>query len=609
MKKLHSIIISLILFAGMACSDIGKPENPVAPMTDTEAVAADLAILTITYGSGDSAGNVTQNITLPTTGSNGTTITWATTDSGVVTIGGIVARPDFLDGNASVTLTATITKNLASDNTKTFDLTIIKNPDADPQAVADDKAALAITYGSGDSAGNVTQNVTLPTTGSSGTTISWATTDSGVVTTGGIVTRPDFADGNASVTLTATITKNLASDTKTFNLTVIKNAQTDSEAVADDKSALAITYGSGDSAGNVTQNVTLPTTGSSGTTITWATTNSGVVTTSGIVTRPSFAAGNASVTLTATITKNAANDSKPFNLTVIKLPGGTFTITFNANGGTGAAMADQSITEGDSANLSANTYTRALYVFSGWATTSTGGVAYNDKQSYTMGSSNVTLYAVWTLSANLRIHYDFDGQNCNDSSGNGNNGTASNITYVSDGNGGYYASLNGTSSYIALPNSTVLNSASAFTIMIRFKATAGQYGSLFGYQNTAIGTLIPVITQFVPILTIRSDGKLRGELFTTAALEVISASAVNDGNWHTAYFSAKAGSIALYLDGAQIGINTGTVNHFAMSINQIGTSFPQSRAYMPDATGTNNVSWFYFNGLIDDFYFYNSALH
>ena len=71
------------------------------------------------------------------------------------------------------------------------------------------------------------------------------------------------------------------------------------------------------------------------------------------------------------------------------------TITFNANGGSGT-MSTQTIAEGTTDGLNANTFTYSGYSFSGWATSSTGSVVYTDKASYTMGTSDVTLYAKWT---------------------------------------------------------------------------------------------------------------------------------------------------------------------------------------------------------------------
>jgi len=65
--------------------------------------------------------------------------------------------------------------------------------------------------------------VTLSTSGSSGTTITWASDTSGTIAVDGMVTRPAFGSGNAPVVLTATIDKNGTNDTKAFTLTVIEN--------------------------------------------------------------------------------------------------------------------------------------------------------------------------------------------------------------------------------------------------------------------------------------------------------------------------------------------------------------------------------------------------
>ena len=108
----------------------------------------------------------------------------------------------------------------------------------------------------------------------------------------------------------------------------------------------------------------------------WATTNNGAVAYSNSV---SYTMGSADVTLFAKWTAN------------------NYTITFDANGGTGT-MANQTIAYNASANLTTNAFTRTVYVFAGWATTSTGDVAYADADSYTMSAlANVTLYAKWGL--------------------------------------------------------------------------------------------------------------------------------------------------------------------------------------------------------------------
>ncbi|WP_308637869.1 immunoglobulin-like domain-containing protein [Paenibacillus silvisoli] len=286
--------------------------------TDAEAVSAAKSTLAITYGGTDSATSVTQALTLPTTGLNGTTISWSSDTPTTITTSGAVTRPVYGAGNATVTLTATITKGTVSE-TKTFTLTVLELEQTDAEAVSAAKSTLAITYGGTDSATSVTQALTLPTTGLNGTTISWSSDTPTTITTSGAVTRPVYGAGNATVTLTATITKGTASETKTFTITVLELEQTDAEAVNAAKSTLAITYGGTDTASNVTQAVTLPTTGQNGTTVTWSSDTPATITTSGAVTRPVYGAGNATVTLTATITKGTASETKTFTLTVPEL--------------------------------------------------------------------------------------------------------------------------------------------------------------------------------------------------------------------------------------------------------------------------------------------------
>lgn len=81
----------------------------------------------------------------------------------------------------------------------------------------------------------------------------------------------------------------------------------------------------------------------------------------------------------------------------------SYTVTFNANGGTGS-MSNQSHTYGVSKALTANAFTRTGYTFAGWNTKADGtGTSYTDKQSVSNLSSTdgatVTLYAQWTINS------------------------------------------------------------------------------------------------------------------------------------------------------------------------------------------------------------------
>ena len=80
----------------------------------------------------------------------------------------------------------------------------------------------------------------------------------------------------------------------------------------------------------------------------------------------------------------------------------TYTIKYNANGGSGS-MSNTSATYDSSVTLRANSFTRSGYTFSGWATSSSGSKAYNDKASVknltATNGGTVNLYAVWTKAA------------------------------------------------------------------------------------------------------------------------------------------------------------------------------------------------------------------
>ena len=72
----------------------------------------------------------------------------------------------------------------------------------------------------------------------------------------------------------------------------------------------------------------------------------------------------------------------------------TFTIRYNANGGTGT-MAEQAVTEGAAASLTANSFTREHHTFTGWNTKADGsGTAYADKASVTP-AADLELFAQW----------------------------------------------------------------------------------------------------------------------------------------------------------------------------------------------------------------------
>ena len=83
-----------------------------------------------------------------------------------------------------------------------------------------------------------------------------------------------------------------------------------------------------------------------------------------------------------------------------------YTISYNANGGSGAPSA-QSKYYGKTLTLSSTKPTRTGYTFKGWATSSSGSVAYASGASYAANAS-VTLYAVWQANT-YTVKYNANG--------------------------------------------------------------------------------------------------------------------------------------------------------------------------------------------------------
>ncbi|WP_338115258.1 leucine-rich repeat protein [Treponema succinifaciens] len=91
---------------------------------------------------------------------------------------------------------------------------------------------------------------------------------------------------------------------------------------------------------------------------------------------------------------SGSSDDDSGQVTNPATPKVTYTVTFDANGGSGA-MNPQIFTYGEPQNLSPNEFSMENKDFLGWAKTSGGSIAYDDNSGYTIGTADVTLYAVW----------------------------------------------------------------------------------------------------------------------------------------------------------------------------------------------------------------------
>ena len=86
----------------------------------------------------------------------------------------------------------------------------------------------------------------------------------------------------------------------------------------------------------------------------------------------------------------------------------TYTVSYNANGGSGAPS-NQTKQHDITLTLSSVKPTRSGYTFAGWGTSATDtGVKYSAGGQYT-GNSNITLYAIWTNVAKMTLSYNANG--------------------------------------------------------------------------------------------------------------------------------------------------------------------------------------------------------
>ncbi|MGO1289608.1 MAG: immunoglobulin-like domain-containing protein, partial [Cellulosimicrobium funkei] len=155
-------------------------------------------------------------------------------------------------------------------------------------------------------------DLVLPAKGVGGSAVAWSSSDEGVVSASGAVTRP-AGDEPATATLTATVTLRGATATRTFDVTVLPG---DGDQAKADAAAAALEVTNLD---DVRGNLTLPTTGLHGASVTWES-SSGTITPTGEVTRPAHGEDAETVALTATVTVGAATATRELAAHVPPLP-------------------------------------------------------------------------------------------------------------------------------------------------------------------------------------------------------------------------------------------------------------------------------------------------
>lgn len=175
------------------------------------------------FAQGETVNSVKSDIVLPNVDAAGRPILWTSSDNSLLDeTTGTVHRPSYSKGDVLVTLEASIDANQTTYKA-VYALTIIAADMTDEVAVARDMALLAIGFADGDNETHVRKGLTLPAAGTNGSIITWASSREQLIDPAdGKVARPSFETGDQSVKLTATVKKGQESDSRQFQLTVLR---------------------------------------------------------------------------------------------------------------------------------------------------------------------------------------------------------------------------------------------------------------------------------------------------------------------------------------------------------------------------------------------------
>ncbi len=143
---------------------------------------------------------------------NGVTITWSSNIVGTLTDDYKTVQGEH---NQSVSITASFSYE-GTVRTKLYNTVILADPalNQDAEVIQATKDALTLPLETNDDLDLITASGEV--------SITWVSSDTQHITTTGIITRPEDGEGDAVVTLTATLTLNDETLTKTFTITVLE---------------------------------------------------------------------------------------------------------------------------------------------------------------------------------------------------------------------------------------------------------------------------------------------------------------------------------------------------------------------------------------------------
>ena len=210
-------------------ADIFKPHLEIELRTEVseEEIAAEKDWAALSLGGADQLNRleISEDLELPLTGENGSSIAWESSNTAVIAEDGTLTLPSYSDGTQEVTLTAYIT-NGAAELTKTFCFTV------KPFISTEDwfeleREAIVSKYDNMTATEDIdfyTEGIIADDEGNlSGVSISWDSSDKDIISDDGKVTLPEDGSG-AVITVTVTLEKDGEEDEFTIEIIIPREA-------------------------------------------------------------------------------------------------------------------------------------------------------------------------------------------------------------------------------------------------------------------------------------------------------------------------------------------------------------------------------------------------
>ena len=245
-----------------------------------------------------------------------------------------------------------------------------------------------------------------------------------------------------------------------------------------------------------------------------------------------------------------------------------YSITYNANGGTGTVPSTQFTIHGTGIKLATNNLTKTAYKPNGWNTAANGsGTAYASGGTYAGTSGNQTMYAQWTPTS-YTITY------------NGNNGsTPSKLTYNIESTSTLASSSRTGYTFNGWKPSTTSGNWSSGTTYKSGTSVKGKYGNV---------TLVAQWTAFKYTVVFNKNssnatGTMSNQVFNYGTAQNLTANAFkNNGFKFAGWATSPTGNVA-YTDKASVNnltaTNNGTVTLYAKWTANLVAKYDTSGGY------------------------------